>query len=101
MSLSSPFIKRPVTTTLLNLSFILAGAVAFSLTDWRQTKHLMNGLAPMVVLAVAWSWSAGRWRRVPQALLLVALLADLRVDARLLRDFRSLHVSGASDIDGW
>lgn len=86
--------------TALSLWF-LAGAVAFSLTDWRQTKHLMNGLAPMVVLAVAWSWSAGRWRRVPQALLLVALLADLRVDARLLRDFRSLHVSGASDIDGW
>jgi multidrug efflux pump len=29
MSLSAPFIKRPVTTTLLNLSIILAGAVAF------------------------------------------------------------------------
>ena len=29
MSLSSPFIRRPVTTTLLNLSVILAGAVAF------------------------------------------------------------------------
>jgi multidrug efflux pump len=30
MSLSSPFIKRPVTTTLLNLSIVLAGAVAFT-----------------------------------------------------------------------
>ena len=29
MSLSSPFIRRPVTTTLLNLSIVLAGAVAF------------------------------------------------------------------------
>src|SRR4030095_7122546 len=29
MSLSSPFIRRPVATTLLNLSIILAGAVAF------------------------------------------------------------------------
>ena len=29
MSLSSPFIHRPVATTLLNLSIILAGAVAF------------------------------------------------------------------------
>jgi multidrug efflux pump len=29
MSLSSPFIKRPVATTLLNLSIILSGAVAF------------------------------------------------------------------------
>src|SRR4051812_13361531 len=31
MSLSSPFIKRPVATTLLNLSVVLAGAVAFTL----------------------------------------------------------------------
>jgi multidrug efflux pump len=31
MSLSSPFIKRPVATTLLNLSVILAGAVAFTM----------------------------------------------------------------------
>src|SRR5690606_4115478 len=29
MSLSSPFIKRPVATTLINLSIVLAGAVAF------------------------------------------------------------------------
>src|SRR5215204_3339768 len=31
MSLSSPFITRPVATTLLNLSVVLAGAVAFTL----------------------------------------------------------------------
>jgi multidrug efflux pump len=31
MSLSSPFIKRPVATTLLNLSVVLAGAVAFTM----------------------------------------------------------------------
>ena len=31
MSLSSPFIERPVATTLLNLSIVLAGAVSFSL----------------------------------------------------------------------
>jgi multidrug efflux pump len=31
MSLSSPFIHRPVATTLLNLSIVLAGAVAFGL----------------------------------------------------------------------
>jgi len=31
MSISSPFIRRPVATTLLNLSIVLAGAVAFML----------------------------------------------------------------------
>ena len=30
MSLSSPFIRRPVTTTLINVSIVLAGAAAFS-----------------------------------------------------------------------
>jgi hypothetical protein len=79
----------------------VAGAVAFSLTDWRQTKHLMNGLAPMVILAVAWGWPPRGWRRYVLGLLLVAAIVDLGADVRLLRDFRSLHVSGASDIDGW
>jgi multidrug efflux pump len=31
MSVSAPFIRRPVTTTLLNLSIVLAGAVAFTM----------------------------------------------------------------------
>ena len=31
MSISSPFIRRPVATTLLNLSVVLAGAMAFML----------------------------------------------------------------------
>jgi hypothetical protein len=81
--------------------WFLAGAVAFSLTDWRQTKHLMNGLAPMVVLAVAWAWPMRGWKRLALVLLVVAAALNLRTDAALIRDFQSLHVSGASDIDGW
>jgi hypothetical protein len=81
--------------------WFLSGAVAFSLTDWRQTKHLMNGLAPMVILAVAAAWPLVRWRRLTAALLLAACLANLAIDRKLLADFHSLRVSGASDIDGW
>jgi hypothetical protein len=92
--------RANATLTVLALWF-LAGALAYSLTDWRQTKHLMNGLAPMAILAVAWAWPASGWRRVLPALLLVAILVNVRTDLRLIRDFHSLHVSGASDVDGW
>jgi hypothetical protein len=79
----------------------LSGAVAFSLTDWRQTKHLMNGLAPMVVLAVAATWPWKGWKRFAAALLVAACLFNVWNDVALFRDFKSLHVSGASDVDGW
>lgn len=84
--------------------WFLSGAVAYSLVDWRQTKHLMNGLAPMVVLAVALgarSLSRPLLRRAVLALLIAGAAIDLAADGRLLADFRSLRISGASDVDGW
>jgi len=92
--------RRNATAIVLALWF-LSVAVAFSLTDWRQTKHLMNGLAPMAVLAVAWAWPPTGKSRIVAALLAVALAACLVLDGRLLADFHTLKVSGASDIDGW
>lgn len=91
--------SRPLLTTAA--LWFLGGAVAFSLTDWRQTKHLMNGLAPMVLLALAVPWPDRRARRIALALLAIALALCLVADVRLVGDFHSLHVSGASDIDGW
>ncbi|HZN55855.1 MAG TPA: hypothetical protein VFB67_11105 [Candidatus Polarisedimenticolaceae bacterium] len=81
--------------------WFLSGAVAYSLTDWRQTKHLMNGLAPMVVLVAAWLVSRERLRAAGIALAGAALVLCLRTDVHLVRDFSSLRVSGASDVDGW
>jgi len=92
--------RRNATAIVLALWFVSV-AVAFSLTDWRQTKHLMNGLAPMAVLAVAWAWPPTGKSRIVAALLAVALAACLVLDGRLLADFHTLKVSGASDIDGW
>jgi hypothetical protein len=54
-----------------------------------------------VILAVAAAWPLVRWRRLTAALLLAACLANLAIDRKLLADFHSLRVSGASDIDGW
>ena len=133
-------------------AWCLGGCVLFSLTDWRQTKHLMNQVAPMAAAAVCLAWPAGararpsrpsggrvleepeasrpveslpregawcstgvtsrardgataRPARSLRAAALVALalawLACLVIDVRLVRDFHSLRVLGASDVDGW
>jgi hypothetical protein len=97
-------------------AWVVVGSVLYTLTDWRQTKHLMNGLAPAVAAAVVLVWCgrngdpapapwAGRRIGVPRALagaaLVAALGANLVADARLIADFRSLTISGASDVDGW
>lgn len=82
----------------------LVHMVAFTLTNWRQTKHLMNGLAPLVALAVVAAWPLARpraLRNLAAAALAVALLVNVATDVRLVRDFRSLTIRGASDVDGW
>lgn len=108
------FVLRPVAwrdrraAPLLALWFLI-GAVLYTVTDWRQTKHLMNQLAPMVVLSVALAAPAfasargtSRARRLALlALLVVAFLFNLRADYGLATDFSSFRISGASDIDGW
>lgn len=89
-------------------AWFLTGAVLFTLTDWRQTKHLMNGLAPMVAVAVAAFWPVEASRRTGRGLrwagaaaLAIALALNLVADARLIGDFSSLRIRGASDVDGW
>jgi hypothetical protein len=93
------------------LAWFLTGAVLYSLTDWRQTKHLMNQLAPLVAAALVVAWPVGgllaqRGKRkifswVATAALMAALLINIAADVRLVADFSSLRISGASDVDGW
>ena len=96
-------------------AWVVMGSVLFTLTDWRQTKHLMNQLAPAVAAAVVLVWprrdemtapnAGGSGRRVGRAVagtaLVVALASNVDTDRRLIRDFESLEVRGASDVDGW
>ena len=97
-------------------AWFLVGSVLFTLTDWRQTKHMMNQVAPAVAAAVVLVWprreadedgegASSRWsvagRAVAGGALVVALGLNLVADARLVEDFRSLTISGASDVDGW
>ena len=81
----------------------LSIAVVFSVTDWRQTKHLMNALAPWVAAAVVFAWTARSRgvRAAAVAALILVLGWNAATDVALLRDFRSLTITGASDVDGW
>lgn len=96
-------------------AWVVMGSVLYTLTDWRQTKHLMNQLAPAVAAAVVLVWprrdetaapnAGGSGRRIGRAVagtaLVVALTSNLATDRRLIRDFESLEIRGASDVDGW
>lgn len=98
--------ERPgLATSLATLlgAWFLTGSVLYTLTDWRQTKHLMNQLTPMVVAAVALlSPKLPPWLRTVAAMcLLIAVGFNIAADVRLVRDFGSFRISGASDIDGW
>jgi hypothetical protein len=117
--------KFPSLAPALALWF-LTGAFLYTVTDWRQTKHLMNQLAPMVVLATALVWPLldhlqrrtgdgtgtapggssvfinSTALRFSAGLLLLAVLGfNLLADYRLAMDFTSMTISGASAIDGW
>ena len=88
----------------LPAAWVLTGIVLYTLTDWRQTKHLMNQAAPLIALAVTFAWPAvrsGGIRRLALAALLLSFGVNLYTDVRLARDFGSLRILGASDVDGW
>jgi hypothetical protein len=74
--------------------WVFLGAVLGSLTDWRQTKHLMLILPPLVV---GWTVVSNRSGRVLRALALAAavfcLVWGFTVSARLWGDFTRLAPS--------
>ena len=72
------------------LAWTAVTAVAFSLVDWRQTKHLVILMLPLY-LAPARAAAEGRAIRLTIAVVLVVLLAlNLRTLAALASDFGAL-----------
>ncbi len=70
---------------------VLLGAAVFSLTDWRQTKHLAHLAAP-ALLAIAGAWPRpGHLRRAALAALLLLILRNLRAAWPLLASFEALR----------
>lgn len=76
------------------LLWILIGALAFTATDWRQTKHLCK-LVPAMTLMIgallARSPRAARWAL--RAAIVVSILWNARWLAKIAQDFSSLPMS--------
>ncbi|MCA9753490.1 MAG: hypothetical protein KC591_14950 [Gemmatimonadetes bacterium] len=75
--------------------WVLVGAVLFTLTDWRQTKHLCL-LVPAASVALGWGLGALRvaWLRIVVRVALLASIAwNVAWIARLAGDFSSLSIS--------
>ena len=82
--------------------WIAIGAVGFSVTDWRQTKHLMLILPAVAAGAVAAVALAPKGlRTAASAALAACLLLNAARDAALVADWHSLTITGASEVDGW
>ena len=72
---------------------MLIGALVFSATDWRQTKHLAL-LAPLAIVALGAAWPRGRQARLAALLLCGALIVrNVWVALPLLSDFLALRPS--------
>lgn len=85
-------LTRPGPTRFLAL-WALAGWFLGSVTDWRQTKHLMLTIVPMAVTAQLAAERAGRWRCLVVAALMAAALHNGVRIVNLWRDFDSLRPS--------
>ena len=68
-------------------------AIAFTLIDWRQTKHLCPLLLPLVMAPAAWAAGGRAARLVVVACLVVLLLWNFDAIRALAADFHSFHVS--------
>jgi hypothetical protein len=70
-------------------------AAAFTLIDWRQTKHLCPLLLPLVMAPAAWA-GTGRVARIVVAVCLALLLLwNLGTLHDLAAEFHSFHISPA------
>jgi hypothetical protein len=85
--------SAPARTPALWLLWTLLTAAAFSLVDWRQTKHLMPLLIPLYLAPAC--WAAGGKRQLALVLLLMAGLTawNLVTVWRLAHDFAALSIT--------
>jgi hypothetical protein len=73
----------------------LLTAVAFSLVDWRQTKHLMPLLIALHLAPARWAAGGPIRRAVVVVAFVVLLLWNLAMLKTLATDFASFHVTPA------
>lgn len=69
---------------------VLIGAMAFSLTDWRQTRHLALLAAPAILAMADAVPRQGNGRRVAFALLVLMIARNVWLSLHLAVDFHTL-----------
>ena len=70
-------------------------SIAFTLIDWRQTKHLCPLLLPLAMAPAAWAGTGRAARLAVAACMAVLLLWNLGTLRALAADFAGFHVSPA------
>jgi hypothetical protein len=89
-------LKDPRVAVRAAATSVLLGAVVFSITDWRQTKHLAQLAAPATVLLAAICPVSVRWRSAWLAAAGVVVFRNLLVATHLVAEFDRLRPAG-----GW
>jgi hypothetical protein len=76
------------------LLWILVGAIAFTATDWRQTKHLCKLVPAMsLVIGALLARSPRAARFALRAALVICVLWNARWIAKIAQDFSSFPMS--------
>lgn len=74
--------------------WFMVGAVLFSITDWRQTKHLMIIILPLIIAMIIYISKSRQWVRIVFFFIFVFLVQNnLRVIISLAKDFSTVSPS--------
>jgi hypothetical protein len=74
--------------------WFMAGAVLFSITDWRQTKHLMIIILPLIIAMIIYISKSRQWVKIVFFFMLVFLVQNnIKVIISLAKDFSTISPS--------
>ena len=100
--LGFPFLLISIPLTLYTIRYIkeeksilglwfLAGSFLFSVTDWRQTKHLMHVIPPLVISTLIFTSKSKLWLRVIYLLIFIFLIYNnTEMILKLSKDFTTI-----------
>jgi hypothetical protein len=71
--------------------WFIAGAIAFSITDWRQTKHLMLIILPLIIFMILFVSRSQQWVKVVFCIMLIFLVFNnIEVIINIANDFSTI-----------
>lgn len=71
--------------------WFMAGAVAFSMTDWRQTKHLMLIILPLIIFMILFISRSQQWVKIVFFIMLIFLVYNnIEIIISIANDFSTI-----------